>query len=71
MIFFVPIFIILIVVVAAVFALLLGTTFFRFTTFFAAVPDRVGNDIQISNQIPPLSAPRYMVAGFVGSGAAA
>jgi uncharacterized membrane protein len=47
-IFFVPI-VIVVFVVAAVFALLLATTLFRFTTFFATVPDRIGNHIQISN----------------------
>ena len=51
MIFFVPIVLIvfILIVVAADFVLLFATTLFRFTTFFAAVPDRVGNYIQISN----------------------
>jgi hypothetical protein len=44
-IFFVPI----VIVVPAVFALLLATTLFGFTTFFATVPDRIGNHIETSN----------------------
>ena len=41
--------VIIVAIVAAVFALFLATTLCMFTTFFAAVPDRVGNDIQMPN----------------------
>ena len=70
-IFFVPIAIV-VFVVAAVFALLLATTLFRFTTFFAAVPDRIGNHIQTSNWMMwvvtvdhQLTRPRYSLRCLV------
>jgi hypothetical protein len=67
-IFFVPI----VFVVTAVFALLLATTLFRFTTFFATVPDRIGDHIETSNWMMwvvtvdhQLTRPGYSLRGLV------